>query len=112
MAGARGADPALKIKTIQLDLGGPEATGMAGTQGSPDAAYVRINAGTGAVICEPIPPADFHNILQDLHAGYFFGWTGRIIGILCGLALATFAFTGLQLWWGKRESGRKGVYWK
>jgi uncharacterized iron-regulated membrane protein len=81
--------------------------------GPPDAPHVRINAATGAVIAEPPPPpADFHYILQDLHAGYFFGWTGRFISILTGLSVLILAVTGLQLWWKMRCAGGKGVYWQ
>jgi uncharacterized iron-regulated membrane protein len=55
--------------------------------------------------------ADYHFILQDLHAGYYFGWTGRITSILAGLSLLVLAVTGLQIWWRMRRTGQRNLYW-
>ncbi len=112
---ARKANPALPIKNIQLDLSGPEVTATLGEGGPPGSPHIKINAATGLVISELSPPADFHYILQDLHAGYFFGWTGRIISILSGLSVLVLSFTGFQLWWAlyrrRKSGGKKGFFW-
>jgi hypothetical protein len=113
---ARNANPALSIKNIQLDLSGPEVTAILGAGGAPGSPQIKINAITGAVIIEPPPPADFHYTLQDLHAGYFFGWAGRIISLVSGLSILVITFTGFQLWWAmykrRRAAGKKGFFWR
>ncbi|MBB3925657.1 putative iron-regulated membrane protein [Sphingobium jiangsuense] len=113
VADAARADPALEVRTIQIDLTGPRITVGAGAGGAPGGARLLLDARTGERITPPAPPADYHYVLQDLHAGYFLGWTGRILSILCGIALAILSVTGVQLWWDMRRRGRKkGLYWK
>lgn len=78
----------------------------------PGTASLAIDGETGAVLHEAAPPADYHFLLKDLHAGYMWGWTGRVISILTGIALLVLSATGLKLWWDMRRRGRKGIYWK
>ena len=106
-------DGTVPVKTIQINLAGPRITVSAGTGGPPGSPQLLIDARTGEKIVLPRPPADYHYILQDLHAGYFFGWPGRILSILSGVALAILSVTGLQLWWDMRRKRKKaGLYWK
>lgn len=112
LADAARAQDEVAVTSFQINLSGPRPTLVAGAGGPPGSAQVKIDAATGERIIDPPPPADYHYILQDLHAGYYFGWTGRILSILCGLALIILCVTGLQVWWYMRTRGRKGLYWK
>lgn len=100
------------VTELKVNLAGPRITLTAGAGGPPGAPELKLDALTGAQIVAPPPPADFHYILQDFHAGYYFGWTGRLISILSGLALIILSISGLQLWWDMRRRGKKGIYWK
>lgn len=112
IAAAARQQSGVKVKVIQITLAGPRITLSAGSGGPPGSPQIKLDGVSGAPIIDPPQPADFHYILQDLHAGYFFGWTGRVISILTGLALIILSVTGLKLWWDMRRRGKKGLYWK
>jgi uncharacterized iron-regulated membrane protein len=112
IADAARAEQGLTVNSIQINLMGPKVTLTAGPGGPPGSPQIKLDAATGERIIDPPPPADYHYVLQNLHAGYEFGWTGRIISILCGLALAILCVTGLQIWWDMRKRGKKGLFWK
>ncbi len=104
-------DPELAPQSLQIVLAGPRITLVAGSGGPPGSPQTKFDAVTGERIIDPPPPADFHYVLQDLHAGYFAGWVGRIISILCGLSLFALALTGLQVWW-EMARRKKRPFWK
>lgn len=106
-------ETSIKVRVLQVDLSGRDVVLTAGAGGPPGSPQIKLDATTGRRIVEPPPPTDFHFILQDLHAGYFFGWTGRIISVLCGMALIVLAISGLQIWWDLRRRRKKGgFFWK
>lgn len=113
LADAARKDSQLKTQSLQINLTGPRVTLVAGAGGPPGSPQIKLDALTGQRIVDPPPPADFHYILQDLHAGYFLGWVGRILSVLCGLSLFVLSATGLQLWWDMRRRRRRGdLFWK
>lgn len=113
IADAARHQPGLGARNLQVDLSGDRITLVAGTGGPPGSPQIKLDAKTGRVVIDPLRPADFHYILQDLHAGYFFGWTGRILSVLCGLSLIVLSVTGLQMWWDMRRRRRKpALFWK
>ncbi|SFG42421.1 PepSY-associated TM region [Novosphingobium sp. CF614] len=113
LADAARRDPSVKVQSLQINLAGPAVTLVAGAGGPPGSPQIKLVAASGRRIVDPPPPADFHYILQDLHAGYFFGWPGRILSVLCGISLLVLALTGLQMWWDMRRGRRsKSLFWK
>jgi uncharacterized iron-regulated membrane protein len=54
-------------------------------------------------------------LILDIHKGDILGRAGNWIGLLCGVALAFFAFSGLwvylQMWRRRRASSMKGLLW-
>lgn len=118
VATAAATRPDLEVHRIEVSLlkGKPVVTiGRMSADGSA-AAGIKVDGTTGQIIPPPPPKAkSYHYVLQDLHAGYFLGWTGRIISVLLGLSLITLAVTGLKLWLDmysrRRQAGRKGLFW-
>lgn len=109
-ADAARRNPEVTAAKLQVNLAGDRITVGVG-DGSPFGG-IMLDAATGEAIAPPAPPADYHYVLQDLHAGYFAGWTGRIVSILAGLCLIVLAVTGLQLWWSMKRRGKKrGLFW-
>lgn len=110
LAKAARDNPDLGITSLQVQLAGKSVRLSAGTavfgQG------ITIDAVTGNVIETPKPAEDYHYVLQDLHAGYFAGWTGRVVSILAGLSLLVLSVTGLQMWWTMKTRGKRGLFWK
>lgn len=107
LAAAARAEPGIPVKSLAIELAGPRVVLVAGAGGPPGSPQIKLDAATGERIVEPPPPMDFHYILQDLHAGYYFGWTGRILSMLCGLAMLVLSVTGLQMWWKLRRPHRR-----
>jgi len=113
LADAARKDPSVKVQSLQINLMGPAVTLVAGAGGPPGSPQIKLDAVTGRRIVDPPPPADFHYVLQDLHAGYFLSWPGRIISVLCGISLLVLALTGLQMWWDMRRRRRSSaLFWK
>lgn len=58
---------------------------------------------------------DWHYIMQDLHAGYYFGFLGRLISCLMAISLIVLSITGLQVYLDmytrRKKQGRKGLFW-
>jgi uncharacterized iron-regulated membrane protein len=103
--------PGFHPRVIELDLVAPGVIVGARAVDHPGTPALRIDGASGRILPDPPAPADFHFILKDLHAGYLFGWSGRVISILVGLALVVLAWTGLTMWWQMRRRGQKGWYW-
>lgn len=113
LAEAARRDPSLKVQSLQINLAGGRPILVAGAGGPPGSRQLKLDAATGHRMIEPAPPTDFHFVLQDLHAGYFLGWPGRILSVLSGLSLIVLAATGLQMWWDMRRRRKKSaVFWK
>jgi uncharacterized iron-regulated membrane protein len=110
-ANAAREEDTVVFKSIKVDLSAPRAIVIAEPIGPTNSQQIKLDAITGARIIDPASPADFHYVLQDLHAGYFFGWTGRILSLISGLAVIVLTVTGLQIWWNMRRRGKKGIYW-
>ena len=57
-----------------------------------------------------------HNVLQDIHAGYFMGTTGRILSILLASGLLVLSVTGIvmyvQMFKMRKKVNRHGWIWK
>ena len=111
---ARAERPDLPVDHVELSLkkGFIVSIGAAGQE--QDA--IKIDGQTGRVLPPPPrKPKSYHYILQDLHAGYYFGWPGRIMSLLLGASLAVLGLTGLKLWFDlykrRRQTGRKGLFW-
>lgn len=112
VADAARQQPSLKVRTLQINLQGEHIVLTAGPGGPPGTPQLKMDGATGRVIKDPPPPADFHAVLQDIHAGYVFGWTGRILSILSGIALLVLTISGFQMWADMRRKGRKkGLWW-
>ena len=88
------------------------------TLGGPDAAAVRVNAATGALL-DAKPPATsgtWHIILKSWHRGNVAGLPGILINLAAGGLLALLSVTGLVLYFlmlvRRRAIGRTGVFWQ
>lgn len=122
MDGLREAFPNAEVGTISVNLknGQVSFTGnnLAGGRSTP------INGKTGEYKAPPPTPTgleyiwtrDWHYIMQDLHAGYYFGLPGRIMSLFLALALGMLSITGLQVYLDlfkrRKKIGRKGLFWK
>lgn len=87
------------------------------TKDGPEAPRVQIDPLSGAKVTPPKPRfTNYHNFLQDLHAGYAFGTVGRVISVLLGLSLLVLSVTGfkvyLDLYLRRRKLGKPGPFWK
>lgn len=112
LAAAARKEPGFKPQSLTIDLTPPQPVLVASAGQGPEGKQIRFDAVSGQRINLPPPLADFHYVLQDIHAGYFLGWTGRILSILVGLALIVLSVTGIEMWWTMRKRGQKGIYWK
>lgn len=113
LAGAARRDRSVPVKSLQIELAGPRITLIAGAGRAPGSPQIKLDAASGRQIVDPAPPRDFHYVLQDLHAGYFLGWTGRVLSVICGICLLVLGITGLQLWWTMHRRRRnRAIYWK
>ena len=56
-----------------------------------------------------------HNVLQNLHAGYFMGTFGRWLSIAMATGLFALSITGIvmyvQLYGARKKLGRSGLFW-
>lgn len=75
-------------------------------------AQVVVDAGSGA----PLASRDYDRgtasdrlmaWMFPLHSGQAFGWPGRLLVLLTGLAVALLSWTGLTIWWRKRRAERR-----
>lgn len=106
--------------TVDLKSGRVSFTGY----NMDDQRATNVNGKTGQYLA-PKPTPDFgleyiwtrdwHYIMQDLHAGYYFGLIGRIISCLLAISLITLSITGLQVYLDmykrRKKQGRKGLFW-
>jgi hypothetical protein len=127
---------------LQLDwyfVGRTPPTGLGGEPGGPrPGEVVSASGGVPLVIAaEPLPPGpggpagpggegparggwingykSLHNVLQNLHAGYFLGTFGRWLSIAIATGLLTLSITGIvmyvQLYGARKKLGRSGLFW-
>ena len=84
--------------------------------------FTRVGANCQYIQPKPVPTGleyvwtrDWHYIMQDLHAGYYFGLFGRIISCLLGISLIVLSITGLNVYLDmhsrRKKQGRKGLFW-
>ncbi len=73
------------VRSLQINLDATHVTLVAADGLAPGSKQIKIDATTGKRIIEPPRPADFHIVLQDLHAGYTFGWGGGSSACYAGL---------------------------
>ncbi len=100
---------------IELRFGGRPTAEVVVAE--PTMRKLRLDARTG----EPLDTAstaghrDLHGILLDLHQGAFAGTTGRVVSLICGIALTVLSFTGLwvyiQLFRRRRANRQPALVW-
>jgi len=99
------------VRFISIAMIGGEITAVAGPLPYAAGPHIKMNGRTGERIPPPPQQTSFYVKLQDIHAGYMFGLSGRILSVLCGIALLILCVTGLQVWWDLKKRGKKGMYW-
>lgn len=111
----RAEQPKLAISMVQIDFAPDGAKVKVGGSGrmSPS---TTVDMATHKILPPPPPRKQgYHGILQDIHAGYFMGMTGRIISIVMGLALALLGVTGLivyiDMFKRRKAGGKTGLFW-
>lgn len=106
-------EPGFSVSTVSLAFSQGRVVGTAANGVGPEAKRIEINALTGERIAPRPDPMALHFLIQDIHAGYRFGWLGRLISFLCGLSLLVLTITGLQIWYDiyLRRKDRK-LFWK
>lgn len=106
-------EPNFTVASVSLTFTPGVVIGSAADGIGPDARRIEIDASTGERIAERADPMELHFFLQDIHAGYRFGWWGRMVSILCGLSLLVLAISGLQIWYDSyRRRKNRALFWK
>lgn len=106
-------EPEFSATTISLTFSKGRVVGAAANGIGPDAKRIEIDALTGDRIAPGPDPMALHFLIQDIHAGYRFGWLGRLISIFCGLSVLVLAITGLQIWLDLRRRRKdRALFWK
>ena len=104
----------LAIERIEIGFGDGRPVVTAGAA-APFGPQVRIDPFTGADLPALPGPRGYHEILQDLHAGYRFGLIGRLLSVGCGIALVVLSATGawvyLDMYRRRRRAGRRRLFW-
>jgi uncharacterized iron-regulated membrane protein len=83
----------------------------------PERVTIMVGANGGQLMPDPRKQdgINWHFILQDLHAGYFMGQTGRVISALLGLSLTFFSLSGLWMYYDmfrrRAKQNRKNLFW-
>jgi uncharacterized iron-regulated membrane protein len=113
---AKASQPGLHVAHLNLAFKDGGTVITIGGNG-PDAPSIRIDGASGQIMLPPPPkPKDYHYVLQDIHAAYFLGWTGRIISTLIGLSLCALGFSGLKLFLEmlsrRKKAGQQGWFWE
>ena len=115
LAAAHLASPGSPVLDIELRKRGESALARV-TVASPEPQRLSFDADSGEAAKPPPGPRDLRLTLIRLHRGDWFGVTGTVISVLCGVALTTIAFTGLwvyvQMFRRRLQLGRYGVFWK
>lgn len=70
--------------------------------------YLYFHPRTGEIIKnDPVADnptgTDLWHFIYPLHAGFFWGWIGRVLMILLGLVPAALFGTGLMIWWNRNS---------
>jgi len=112
LSAAREAQPDLAVSTIEMRFSGQDVRATIGP-GGPNG--VMVNARTGEATT-PVPKrADYHYVLQDLHAGYFAGTAGRIISAFAAISLLVLGVSGLFVYVGmfvrRTRNGQRNLFW-
>lgn len=107
-------EPGLTTTSISLSFINGRVVGAASDGIGPTSKRIEIDALTGErIVNDGVDPNVVHLFIQDIHAGYKFGWLGRMISILSGLSLLTLAITGLQVWYDAyRRRKTRTLFWK
>ena len=92
--------------------------------GSEPTRQLAYNTDTGklAGLTEPGYPSggfpfgrDVHQAIKHFHSGYMFGLTARWMDLFGGLSLIFLSGSGIfmyfDLWWKRRKTGRRSVFW-
>ena len=114
LAGARRQSPGT-VMGIELRFGGRPTADVVVAE--PTMRKLRLDARTGEPLDTASTPGhrDLHGILLDLHQGAFAGAAGRIISLVCGVALAVLSFTGLwvyvQMFRRRRANRQAALVW-
>lgn len=100
---------------IELRFGGRPTAEVVVAE--PTMRRLRLDATTGEPLDTASTPGhrDWHGILLDLHQGAFAGTAGRVISLVCGVALTVLSFTGLyvyvQLFRRRRANKQAALVW-
>lgn len=106
-------EPDFTVVSVSLSLTPGLVVATAADGIGPEARRIEIDASTGERIVARPDPMERHFFLQDIHAGYRFGWIGRLVSILCGISLLVLAVTGLQIWYDVfRRRKKRNLFWK
>ena len=114
LAGARRQSPGT-LMGIELRFGGRPTAEVVVAE--PTMRKLRLDARTGEPLDSASTPGhrDLHGILLDLHQGAFAGTTGRVVSLVCGVALTVLSFTGLwvyiQLFRRRRANRQPALVW-
>ena len=116
--------PGEPVKVLRLRVYGgmPQGVVIAGL--ADDTHQVVFNAATGqkAGLTEPgYPDTGFpfgwqaHQLAKQIHRGSYFGFFGRWLDLLGGLAIIYLSVSGIvmyvELWNRRRRSGRRSILW-
>lgn len=105
----------VSVERIEFNFAGPAPVAIIGSA-NPFGSAIRIDPRTGAELPIEKVDAGWHGILQDLHAGYFFSWPGRILSVLLGIGLLILSVTGLKVYFDiylrRRKAGKKNPFWQ
>jgi uncharacterized iron-regulated membrane protein len=91
--------------------------------GKPSAATISSNDLTPApsvtavsAVKPPEQSINWHYLLQDIHAGYILGPTGRVINVLCGVIFLILSITGtwvyIDMFRRRLKSGKWQFFWR
>jgi len=119
----RREEPQTPIKVLRLRVYGTMKQGVV-VVGSEPTRQLAYNTDTGklAGLTEPGYPSggfpfgrDVHQAIKHFHSGYMFGLTARWMDLFGGLSLIFLSGSGIfmyfDLWWKRRKTGRRSVFW-
>ncbi|MCW3467658.1 PepSY-associated TM helix domain-containing protein [Chitinophaga nivalis] len=75
-----------------------------------DGKMTLMNKYTGEAMAIPVAlqkAERIENMNMNLHLGFWYGWTGKIITFMVGLICTSLPITGFLIWWGRRKKTKK-----